>query len=704
MKRVDVTMPKERESLVDVADDKYGLKVLKGYHYDWDCLFDGEVSNPSGKSDSGKAQETGSKGAVSHLTTHSSWTQKLEKAIRMSCDFLLETQHTEGYWWAELESNVTITSEYLMLFHLLGCVDRDREMRMVRHLLHHQRDDGGWGLYHGDAGDLSTTIEAYFALKLAGHRPASEPLRKARDFILQRGGIESSRVFTKVWLALFAQYDWDEVPQMPVELVLLPSHFYFSIYEFSSWARSTVVPLSIIMAFRPRLELPADRGVSELFTGKEGSDALRAYESPPLLHRFIRFADKAAKWLDRHHPMPSLRRKAIAAAEQWVLEHQEKSGDWGGIQPCMINSILALHYLGYPTDHPVIAKGLEALKNFCFEDEVEGLRLQSCVSPVWDTALNCIALRDAGVPADHPALKKSEEWLVRNQIGTGGDWQCKNCCPPGGWAFEFDNAQYPDVDDSAVVLMALHKISPQYVGDLDCCRKSGIEWCLSMQSEGGGWAAFDKDNNLTILNDIPFADHEAMVDYPTVDITGRMLELLGFYGYDLSHPRAKEGLKFIKQNQEPDGAWWGRWGVNYVYGTWSVLRGLSVIGEDLSSPYVQAAVRWLKDHQNPDGGWGETCESYRDPALRGQGPSTASQTAWAIMGLLAAGEEDSPEVFRGIGYLLRNQQPDGSWEEAYFTGTGFPKHFYIRYHNYRNCFPLMALGQYMRKLKAKDAV
>lgn len=689
-------MPIETDTQADLNDIEYGWRVFAGYHNDSGYPSRRQSSSLSrGKKDGRKADNL-PQCSISHLSVHSSWLHKVNEAIRKSSHFLLNTQHSEGYWWAELEANVTITSEYIMLFHLLGCYDCERERRMAKHILLRQGTNGGWGLYYGDEGDLSTTIEAYFALKLAGHDPESDALRKARDFILARGGIESARVFTKIWLALFNQYDWDKVPSMPVELVLLPPDLYFNIYEFSSWARSTVVPLSIVMAMRPVLELPPEKAVPELYLSFSGMPLRQ--ERPSRLHNVFFFIDRCVKWMEKHHPIPSIRRRALKEAERWVLDHQEESGDWGGIQPCMMNSILALHFLGYPKDHPAIAKGLDALENFCLEDD-EGLRLQSCISPVWDTALNILALTDADAASDHPALTKAEAWLKKNQINSTGDWYFKNCCPPGGWAFEFENSQYPDVDDSAVVLMALHRIAPSECSDAKSCFQRGLEWCLSMQSEDGGWAAFDKDNTLTILNEIPFADHEAMVDYPTADITGRMLELMGVFGFDLSHPRAQRGLEFIKEAQEKDGSWWGRWGVNYIYGTWSVMRGLVEIGENPQTPYIRKAVRWMKEHQNPDGGWGETCESYIRPELRGQGPSTPSQTAWALMTLLIAGEEESPEVQRGIAYLLRNQEHDGSWEEAYFTGTGFPKHFYIRYHNYRNCFPLMALGQYRRKLK-----
>ncbi len=620
----------------------------------------------------------------------SSWTRQVEEAVRKSCQYFCRVQYPEGYWWAELESNVTITAEYVMITRLLGIPIADKEKSIVKYFLGRQNDNGSWGLYYGDGGELSTTIEAYFVLKMLGQDPESAPLARAREFILQRGGIEASRVFTKMWLALFTQYDWDNVPSMPVELILLPSHLYFNIYEFSSWARGTAVPLSIVLSIRPKIRLPERMCIPELYAPvQEKKFASR-------VHKLFFLFDRVAKKVEER-PIEGLRRKAIEAAKNWIIDHQEDTGDWGGIQPPMVYSLLALHYLGYPLNHEVMAKGLKALNDFCLEDEC-GMRMQSCISPVWDTALTGLAMLEAGVPPEDPVLERSARWMMTQQILTGGDWQVKNCCRPGGWAFEFSNSRYPDVDDSAVVLNVLNHFNPDRLDGLQCTKTRGLEWCMSMQSTNGGWAAFDRDNGMEILNRIPFADTEAMVDPPTADVTGRMLEVMGAFGYDSDHPVAKRGIKFLKELQEEDGSWWGRWGVNYIYGTWSVLRGLVSIGEDPKSPYIRNAMHWLKDHQNPDGGWGETCDSYKCPELRGQGPSTPSQTAWALMGLLAGGEEKSPEVSKGFQYLLRTQKADGSWDEIHFTGTGFPKHFYIRYHNYRNCFPLMALGQYRKTL------
>jgi squalene-hopene/tetraprenyl-beta-curcumene cyclase len=397
-------------------------------------------------------------------------------------------------------------------------------------------------------------------------------------------------------------------------------------------------------------------------------------------------------------PIPWLRNLAVRLAAKWVLEHQEESGDWGGIQPPMVNSLLALSILGYANDHGVMRRGLKALEFFTLEDG-DRLWLQSCISPVWDTALAVRALAAAGLPPQDPALVKASSWLLAQQIFKPGDWCIK--CPdlqPGGWAFEFVNNWYPDVDDSSMVLVAL-KEGLSKPARHQAALQRGINWCLGMQCYNGGFASFDKDNTKEWLNAIPFADLKALVDPPTEDITGRILEMMGAFGYGLDHPAAVRALAFLKRAQHPDGGWWGRWGVNYIYGTWSVLVGLEAIGEDLQQPYVRRAVEWLKAHQLPNGGWGECCETYPNAEMMGQGAASASQTAWALLGLISAGEAHSPEVMAGVDYLLRTQNPQGRWDEEHFTGTGFPGHFMIRYHLYRDCFPLMALGRYHQAVK-----
>jgi squalene-hopene/tetraprenyl-beta-curcumene cyclase len=616
--------------------------------------------------------------------------KEVDGAIRRTRRYYLGQQYQAGYWWYELESNVTITAEYLMLFRFLGIKDVEKERKIVNYILDHQREDGTWAIYFNGPGDVSTSVEAYLALKMAGEPPEAPHMKKAAEAIGDMGGIESTRLFTKIFLAVFGQYSWKRIPTLPVEMILLPGWSPFSVYDFSSWARATLIPLSVLLHYRPVFHLPASETLEELPLGLD----VRYGPMQPFSARWaFHLLDGCLKRL-QNHPFDHLRQKALGVTEKWILDHQEPTGDWGGIQPAMANSILALKCLGHGLDHPAIAKGLEALENFCLEDDRQ-IHLQSCISPVWDTALTAMALLDSGLSRDHPALEKSGRWLLSQQIFAPGDWSVKNPhLEPGGWAFEFKNDWYPDVDDSAVVLMVLRRLEMD--GSVETWRRiqQGIQWVLGMRSRNGGWGSFDINNDKEILNKIPFADLEANLDPPTADLTGRVLEMMGVWGFHRDHPLAVQAIRFIKDTQEPDGCWWGRWGVNYIYGTWSVVCGLASIGEDLSLPYVRRAVRWLQDHQNWDGGWGETCDSYRRPELRGSGPSTASQTAWALMALLAASESQSPAVARGINYLLAHQREDGTWEEEYFTGTGFPKYFMLKYHNYRICFPLMALGRY----------
>jgi len=656
---------------------------------------------------SGAEQKGGAK--VHHLPA-SIWKRKtgkakspLDLAIEGSRDFFFKEQLPRGYWWAELESNVTITAEYIMLFHFLGLVDCERQRKMANYLISKQTEEGSWTIYHGGPGDLSTTVEAYFALKLAGYRADHPALTKARAFVLQRGGVIKTRVFTKIFLALFGEFAWFGVPSMPVELTLLPNWAYFNMYEFSSWARATIIPLSIVMTSRPVRRIPPEAGVKELFTRPPRPTDYTFTKEDGILtwKNFFIGADHLLKLYERS-PIRPFKKKALAEAEKWVLEHQETTGDWGGIQPAMLNAILALSTLGYSNEHPAMSQGLKAMANFCIETD-EQLVLQSCISPVWDTALALKALCDAGVPPDHPSLVKGAHWLLEKEVRKPGDWRIKSPdLEPGGWAFEFLNDWYPDVDDSGFVMIALKGVQLKDKKALNAAVKRGINWCLGMQSKNGGWGAFDKDNTKYLLNKIPFADLEALIDPPTADLTGRMLELMGTFGYARTFPAALRAIDFLKKTQEPEGPWWGRWGVNYLYGTWSVLCGLSAIGEEMNQPYIRKAVDWIKSRQNIDGGWGETCESYHDRNLAGIGESTASQTGWALLALLAAGEVHSATVVRGIQHLISTQKRDGTWDETQYTGTGFPKFFMIKYHIYRNCFPLMALGSY-RNLTAEQA-
>ena len=625
---------------------------------------------------------------------------RLRKAVERAAAAMLQLQRPEGYWWAELESNATITAEYIMLHRLLG-LDGAKVPRMAADLLSRQLPNGGWSVWYGDGGELSATVEAYMALKMAGLPPDDERLARARQFIMAAGGPLKSRVFTRIFLALFGQVSWDGIPLLPVEFMLLPSWSGLSIYEFSSWTRATVVPLMIIMAHRPVFPLPPEQGVRELFASPDEPFHKHRVSWKPkaCLENVFVLLDRLLKLYYRL-PLPWVRNIALKQAEKWILEHQEESGDWAGIQPAMLNSILALHCLGYPLEHDVIARGLKAMEFFELRDG-DRTWLQSCISPVWDTALAVRALAAAGVSPEHPGMAKATSWLLSMQIFKPGDW-CIKCpdLPAGGWAFEFVNNWYPDVDDSSMVLVALK----EGLKDPEEHRfqiRRGIDWCLGMQSKNGGFASFDKDNTKEWLNAIPFGDLKALVDPPTEDITARVLEMMGAFDYQLEDPIAQRALAFIRRTQQADGSWWGRWGVSAIYGTWSVLAALQAIGEDLRQPYVRRAVTWLKEHQNVDGGWGECCSCYLDKEMEGCGPSTASQTGWALLGLMAAGEAASPEVEAGVEYLLKNQTLQGRWEEPYYTGTGFPGHFMIRYHLYRDCFPLMALGQYLQLMTSQ---
>ena len=627
---------------------------------------------------------------------------KVSHTINCSQEYFEREQHPEGYWHRPLEANATMDAEYIFFMHFMGRVNVERQNRIVAHLLATQLPAGSWSLYPGAPGHLSNTIEAYFAMKLAG-LPATNPaLARARTFILANGGLAKAQVFTRCFLAYFGQYPWDGLPAMPVELVLLPSWFPINIYEMSSWARGTVVPLVVLMAKRPYVSIAPEQGVPELWVKPP---ALADYAFPPdartlSWRNFFLTLDGVLKLLGKS-PVKPLRERALRKAADWILSHQDVNGGWGGIQPAMVNSVMALRVLGYADDHPAVAKGIQAIEDFVIE-EGDQLFFQPCVSPTWDTALAAKALLDSGVAPDAPVLQKASDWLIANQIFKPGDWSIKNPdLEPGGWAFEFANDWYPDTDDTAVILMVLKRITATDERAKEHALRRGLNWTLGMQSRNGGWGAFDTDNLRELFNKIPFADMEAMLDQPTADLTGRHLELMGDFGYDTEMRQVRRALDFIKRTQEPSGSWWGRWGVNYIYGTWSVLSGLRAIGEDLSQPYIRRSVAWLKSHQNEDGGWGETCDSYGDAGLAGRGASTPSQTAWAVLGLLAGEEVLSPEVVRGIEHLSRVQQQDGTWDELHFTGTGFPRHFYLRYYMYRNYFPLMALGLFRERAEAQ---
>ncbi len=624
----------------------------------------------------------------------------LDGAIARGVSHLLSLQYDEGYWWGELESNVTITAEHMFLTHILGVADKEEWRKIANYILSQQRDDGTWANWYEGPGELSTTIEAYLALKLAGIPPEAPEMRSAREFILENGGVERARIFTKIWLAMLGEWDWRGTPMMPPEVIFLPHWFPISIYDFACWARGTIVPMTIIQTLRPVFPLPKYAHIDELFVnGKENADLRIPVTKNSGWSKGFRILDKLLRAYDLS-PIKPGRNAAIRKAERWIVARQEADGSWGGIQPPWVYSLIALRALGYPVDHPVMRKGIAGFygeKGFAIE-EADTFRLQSCLSPVWDTALAVLALEDAGLPEDHPALTKAGEWLLDEQIFTDGDWQVRCTARPGGWAFEFANDIYPDTDDTAIVMIALMGLS------LDERRKEnaisrGLEWLLGMQSKNGGWGAFDRNNTKAFLREIPFADFGEVIDPPSVDVTAHIVELLGRLGYKKGFAPLDRALAYIKREQDPDGAWFGRWGVNLTYGIGAVLPALAAVGEEMDAPYVRRAVEWLIAHQNADGGWGERIEGYYDPAWRGRGPSTASQTAWALLGLIAAGEAGSDAARRGIEYLIETQREDGGWDEPYFTGTGFPTDFMINYHLYRDIFPVMALGRYRRTTK-----
>lgn len=622
---------------------------------------------------------------------------RLDRAIDRSRDYHFSTQYADGYWVEELESNVTITAEYIFLLHFLGIDRPQRKARIKNYLLDTQTKEGGWTLYHGGPCDVGTTVEAYVALKMCGMPLDAPEMANARQCIFKLGGVRAARVFTKIFLAMLGQIDWKWTPATPVECVLLPNWFYFNIYEMSSWSRGTVVPLSVVCSHQPVWPLPTEQAVPEIFTGADRDLGVQNRNPGLTWSSFFMLTDRILKWAERRQFKP-LRKMALRRAERWILKHQEPEGDFAGIQPAMFNSILALHLLGYPLDHPAIVKGFEAVDRFFLKSEDKEW-MQACVSPLWDTAISCNALMDAGVPPDDERIVKAVEWMIEKQVTRGGDWQIKNPhVQPGGWAFEFYNEGYPDTDDTAEILMAIHRTAVRDPEWKEREFQRAFTWLMSMQGHNGGWGAFDKDNDHELFNEIPFADHGAMLDPPTVDVTGRILWMLGRIEYERDDPQVQHAIQFIKDSQEREGCWYGRWGVNYIYGTWLVMMGLGSIGEDMSQPMAQKAVNWLKSRQNPDGGWGETCYSYSDYNFAGKGESTKSQTAWALMTLIEAGEAGSAEVRHGIDYLIRTQEDDGSWYEEQFTGTGFPEHFYIRYHMYRQFFPLMALARYRHVL------
>lgn len=619
--------------------------------------------------------------------------ERIRECVERGVNHLLSIQAQEGYWSGELEADTTLESDYIYYLNVLGKADPGRISKLANYVRRRQLADGGWNIYFGGPSELNATVKAYFALKLTGDGPDAPHMVRAHQAVHRLGGLERTNSFTRFYLTLAGALGWEMVPAVPPELMLLPNWFSLNIYEMSSWSRGIVIPLAILYAHKPRFALPEGARVDELFCDPSKRLAAFEWDRKQLVswRNFFLALDRALKLYERL-PWKPLRQRALRQAKQWMFEHLERSEGLAAIYPAMMNAIFALVAVGHSPDDPLTAREIRELARFEIE-EGDTIRVQPCFSPVWDTAIALVALEEAGLPPDHPALVKAAEWLLDRQILGGGDWQVKNPSVPGGWVFEFRNDFYPDVDDTAFVLMALQRVDFPDRVRLENAVSRGIAWLVSMQNRDGGWGAFDHDNDCRMFTQVPFADHNAMIDPSTADVTARVLECLGRSGWPASHPVIQRAVKFLLKDQTADGSWYGRWGVNYVYGTSGVLRALETVGL-AAREYCQRAVAWLRQVQNADGGFGESIASYSDASLKGQGRSTPSQTAWGLIGLLAASELSDPAVGRAVTHLVQQQNDDGSWDEQEFTGTGFPCVFYLKYHLYRNYFPLYALARY----------
>ncbi|GGZ38283.1 squalene--hopene cyclase [Streptomyces poonensis] len=615
------------------------------------------------------------------------------RAMRRATDLLLARQDAQGWWKGDLETNVTMDAEDLLLRQFLGIRDAETTRAAALFIRGEQRADGTWTTFYGGPGELSTTIEAYVALRLAGDAPDAPHMARAARWIRDQGGIAASRVFTRIWLALFGWWRWEDLPELPPEIIWFPQWVPLNIYDFGCWARQTIVPLTVVSAKRP--VRPAPFPLTELHTDPGDPRPARPLAAVTSWDGIFQRLDKV---LHGYHRVASkrLRRVAMNTAARWIVERQENDGCWGGIQPPAVYSLIALHLLGYDLKHPVMRAGLESLDRFAVWREDGARMIEACQSPVWDTCLATVALADAGVPADHPQLVRAADWMLGEEVLRAGDWAVRRPgLAPGGWAFEFHNDNYPDVDDTAEVVLALRRVRHPDPGRVDRAVGRGVRWTLGMQSRNGAWAAFDVDNTSPFPNRLPFCDFGEVIDPPSADVTAHVVEMLAVEGR-AHDPSTRRGIEWLLAAQEPNGSWFGRWGVNYVYGTGSVVPALTVAGLPAAHPAIRRAVAWLETVQNDDGGWGEDLRSYEDvDGWSGRGASTASQTAWALLALLAAGERESKTVERGIEWLVGTQREDGSWDEPYFTGTGFPWDFSINYHLYRQVFPLTALGRYV---------
>lgn len=612
---------------------------------------------------------------------------------------LFDEQRDDGHFVFELEADTTIPSEYVLLRHFLGEIDAPREAKIARYVRSLQNADGSWPLFHNGAGEISASVKAYWALKLVGDDIDSEHMARARAWILSRGGAATANVFTRIAMALFGQVPWRAVPVMPVQMMLQPVWSPFHISKMSYWARTVLVPLLVLFALKAKGANPTGRSIRELFT------------TPPEEHATYNINHTGSRWgaaflqLDKFLRAiePSVlkagQKKAIDKAVRFFTERLNGEDGLGSIYPAIANSVMAYRALGYPADHPDMITARSAVEKL-FSERGEDVYYQPCLSPVWDTGLAAHAILESG-ERDDPRLKASLDWLKERQIlDLRGDWAVRRPgVRPGGWAFQYENAYYPDVDDTAVVILAMHRqASPDYTEAIE----RGCEWLLGMQSSSGGWGAFEPENEHYYLNHIPFADHGALLDPPTVDVTARCVGALAQIDRARYAGAIAKGIGFIQREQEEDGSWYGRWGANYIYGTWSALVALKGAGEDMNAPYIRKAVAWLKAQQNDDGGWGEGLETY-DPARKGYNEaSTASQTAWALMGLMSAGEVEDNAVRKGIAYLTHAPKDGARWDEKYWSGTGFPRVFYLKYHGYAAYFPLWAMARYQNLMASND--
>jgi squalene-hopene/tetraprenyl-beta-curcumene cyclase len=617
-----------------------------------------------------------------------------DSTISAAYEALLAQHQPDGYWCAELQGDSILESEYILLKFILG-QENDPDLPLIANYLRSlQQPDGGFNMYPGGSADLSGTVKGYFALKLMGDSPDAPHMVAARNLIRKMGGAENCNSFSKFYLAALGQISYDACPSIPPEIVLLPKLLYFNLYAVSAWSRTMILPLAIVVTLRPTRKLPAEIGIRELYNDYSVANSVSGKNVglPRSWRHMFLLIDKALKAFEKTSLTP-LRPKAMREAEKWILEHLDNSEGLGAIFPPMVYVLIVFRALGYADDHPRVVKAHKDLKDLFIRGK-NHIRIQPCFSPVWDTGIALNAIAETGVTPNDPVAAKTTQWLLEKECRTASDW-AKNCpnVEPSGWFFEFSNPHYPDVDDTAMVTMALHRVGGK---EAKAAVKRGLAWLFAMQNDDGGWAAFDRTRNRPILEHVPFADHNAIQDPSCPDIAARVLECLGRCGVTIAHPAVRRAIDFIRHGQEREGAWFGRWGVNYIYGTWQVLTGLQAVGENMNAPYIRKAADWLASCQKPDGSWGESCDTYENPALKGQGPSTPSQTAWGLMGMMAANGPQDKSVRRAVAWLTENQQADGNWEELWYTGTGFPRVFYLKYHLYRLYFPLMALARYRR--------